>query len=431
MPSVTTDASGTWAAPTAREPVHGVVRVPASKSITNRAILLAALADGSSTIDNPLRSRDSDLMIAGLRALGVVIEDSGTAVVVTPGALVGPAEIDVGLAGTVMRFLPAVATLAAGDVRFDGDPRARLRPIAPLLDSLRRLGASIDDGGRGALPFTVNGLGWLPGGPVQIDASASSQLVSALLLPAARWTGGVDVHHVGERSVPNAPHLRMTASMLRDRGIDVDDAQPGRWQVAAGVIAARDEQVEPDLSSAAPFLAAAAVSGGHATTPWPLTSHQPGARLPLLLAEFGAQWRMDGDLLTVSGGDLHGADLDLRDVGELTPVLAAVAALASSPSTLVGIGYLRGHETDRLSALATELGKLGAAVDVLDDGLAIKPAPLAGGRFETYDDHRLVMAAAVIGAVIPGIEIADVATVGKTFPDFVAAWTQFVGGELS
>ena len=429
MPSVTTFDGQAWAAPTATEAVRGPVRVPASKSITNRAVLLAAVAAGPSEITNPLRSRDTELMAAGLRAMGTVIEESPSGWSVTPRPLAGPADVDVGLAGTVMRFLPAAATLATGEVRFDGDPRARERPITPLLTGLRQLGAVIDDDDRGALPFTLYGSGELAGGRVEIDASASSQLVSALLLPAARWKHGIELRHTGARSVPNAPHLRMTTAMLRARQVAVVDSEPGHWQVAPGVIAARDEEVEPDLSSAAPFLAAAAVTGGEATMRWPRDSQQPGAQMPALLAEFGARHRVDGDLLTLSGGDLHGADLDLRNAGELTPVLAAVAALASSPSRLTGIGYLRGHETDRLAAIATELGRLGAVVDVLDDGLAIKPATLSGGRFATYDDHRLVMAAAVIGVVVPGIDIVNPATVSKTFPDFVEVWTRFVTGD--
>jgi 3-phosphoshikimate 1-carboxyvinyltransferase len=417
-----------WAAPTAPTPVSGHVEVPTSKSVTNRAVLLAALADGPSIVRRPLRSRDTDLMAAGLRALGAEIVETPEGWAVTPRELRGPAEIDVGLAGTVMRFLPAVATLAHGAIRFDGDARARERPMAPLLASLRQLGADVEDEDRGALPFTIRGTGNLAGGVVEIDASASSQLVSALLLPAARWAAGVEVRHTGTRSVPNAPHLRMTAAMLRQRGVVVDDRAPARWRVAPGTITAVDEDVEPDLSSAAPFLAAAAMSGGVVTMRWPRASHQPGALLPDLLAQFGAKAQLVDDELTVSGTQVHGADLDLRDAGELTPVLAAVAAVASSASTFTGIGYLRGHETDRLAALARELNALGSVVEVTDDGLVIKPGRLVGGRFSTYDDHRLVMAAAVLGAVIPGIEVENPATVGKTFPDFVSVWTRFVAG---
>lgn len=432
MQPVTATEARAWRVPTARAPVRGVVAVPGSKSVTNRALLLGALGTGPSTIRRPLRSRDTELMASALRALGVLVTEDAGDWTVSPQDLRGPASIDVGLAGTVMRFVPPVATLATGAVGFDGDERARERPVGPLLDALRALGADIADDGRGALPFTVNGRGGLVGGAVSIDASSSSQLVSALMLTGSRWERGVRVVHIGERAVPNTPHLRMTVSMLRARGVHVDDTKPAMWAVEPGPVSASDEVVEPDLSSAAPFLAAAAVTGGEATVAdWPSDSCQPGALMPALLTHFGARSRQDGTSLAVSAGELHGADLDLRDAGELTPVIAAVAALAASPSTLRGIDYLRGHETDRLAALARELSGLGAAVTVLDDGLRIEPRRLTGGMFRTYADHRLVMAAAVIGLVVPGVEVDDASAVDKTYPDFVDQWSQFVAGAAS
>jgi len=322
--------------------------------------------------------------------------------------------------------------MATGDVRVDGDARARERPLAPLIEALRHLGADIDDDGRGALPLTVHGQGALAGGTVEVDASASSQLVSALLLPAACWGDGVRVRHVGRHAVPNAPHLRMTVSMLRTRGVAVDDSVEATWTVEPGVIVARDVDVEPDLSSAAPFLAAAVVTGGEVHMRWPSDSCQPGAGLPELLARFGARTDVADGVLTVEGSsDVIGADLDLRDAGELTPVLAAIAALASTPSTFTGIGYLRGHETDRLDALSRELSGLGADVTVLDDGLRIEPGPLVGDTFHCYADHRLVMAAAIVGLVVPGVEVDDAGAVTKTFPDFVERWSSFVGEDAS
>lgn len=418
-----------WPAPGASGAVTGAVVVPGSKSVTNRALVLAALAEGSSTLRRPLRSRDTMLMSAALVSLGVDVDDSSDDWTVTPADLRGPAIVDVGLAGTVLRFMPAVATLADGAVGFHGDARSSERPMGPLLDALRAAGAEIDDEERGTLPFVVVGHGGLPGGAISLDASSSSQLVSALLLPAARWNRGVDVTHTGERPVPNAHHLRMTTSMLRDRGVDVDDTAAGRWRISPGAIAARDEEIEPDLSSAAPFLAAAVITGGEATLPhWPAASCQPGAVLPELLEAFGAKCRYADGALVVSGADLRGADLDLRDAGELTPVLAAVAALAPTPTTLRGIAYLRGHETDRLAALARELNGLGGRVTELDDGLRIEPARLRGGVFHTYADHRLAMAAAVVGLVVDGVLIEDIATTTKTFPGFAEAWTAFVSG---
>lgn len=431
MQRVTATDSRAWKAPTARGPVRGTVVVPGSKSVTNRALLLGAIGTGPSIVRRPLRSRDTELMASALRALGVGVTEDGPDWTVTPQDLRGPASIDVGLAGTVMRFVPPVATLATGAVAFDGDDRARQRPLGPLLDALRTLGADIDVE-RGALPFTINGRGGLDGGSVSIDASASSQLVSALLLTGARWARGVRVVHVGERPVPNAPHLRMTVSMLRDRGVVVDDSAPSMWAVEAGTVSPRDDVVEPDLSSAAPFLAAAAVTGGAVTVDnWPTDSSQPGALLPQLLAQFGAQSRREGTSLTVAGDDVRGVELDLRDAGELTPVIAAVAAAASSPSTLRGVDYLRGHETDRLDALARELSGLGAGVTVLDDGLRIEPRRMTGGMFRTYADHRLVMAAAVIGLVVPGVEVDDASAVTKTYPEFVEHWSALVNGDAS
>lgn len=429
MQRVTAVHPSTWRAPTPSAPVRGLVEVPGSKSVTNRALILAAHADGPSLLRAPLRSRDTDLMAAALRCIGVGVSERDADWVVMPGELRGPATVDVGLAGTVMRFVPPVATLVTGPVAFDGDPRARDRPIGPLLDALRALGADVDDEGRGSLPFTVNGSGGLSGGAVSLDASASSQIVSALLLTGARWERGVQVVHTGDRPVPNTPHLHMTASMLRSRGVQVDDSTPAMWSVEPGRVAPRDEVIEPDLSSAAPFLAAAAVTRGTATIAhWPAESCQPGVLLPELLAHFGARSRRAGTALTVAGADLVGAELDLRDAGELTPVLAAVAAVAESPSTLRGIDYLRGHETDRLAALARELGGLGANVTVLDDGLRIEPRRMTGGMFHSYADHRMVMAAAVIGLVVPGVQVDDAAAVTKTFPDFVDRWSAFVTG---
>ncbi|HEU5033173.1 MAG TPA: 3-phosphoshikimate 1-carboxyvinyltransferase [Mycobacteriales bacterium] len=418
------DVRAAWAAPRAAAPVRATVTGPGSKSVTNRALVLAALADGPGLVRAPLRSRDTELMAAALRALGVSVDDEGADWRVTPQPLHGDAAVDVGLAGTVMRFVPPVATLSRGRVRFDGDARARERPVGELLSALRQLGAEIDDADRGALPFDVVGGGGLRGGTARVDASTSSQIVSALMLTGACWEHGVRVEHVGERSVPNAPHLAMSVRMLRARGVAVDDGVPGRWAVPPGPVAARDEVVEPDLSSAAPFLAAAVVTGGSVSvTGWPRDSCQPGAWLPGLMEQFGATSYRSDDALTVTGsGTVGGIDVDLRDAGELTPVVAAIAAVASGPSRLTGIGYLRGHETDRLAALACELGRLGAEVSEEPDGLRIRPRPLRGAVFRTYDDHRLAMAAAVLGLVVPGVLVENIATTAKTYPRFVDDW---------
>jgi len=423
---VTTDV---WAAPLARGGVHATVRVPGSKSITNRALVLAALATAPTVVHRPLVSRDSELMAAALRALGAGVVQQADAWTVQPSPLAGPAEIDVGLAGTVMRFVLAMAGLADGPVHFDGDPRSRERPLRPLIDALRTLGVDIDDGGRSSLPLTVAGRGGVAGGEVTMDVSASSQLLSALLLAGPRYERGVTVRSSGGR-LPGGPFVRLTAAMLRDRGAVVDSGDD-EWRVEPGALRGGEIVVEPDLSSAAPFLVAPLVAGGTMRiSGWPRESLQAGAATPEVLTAMGGHVAFDGDDLVVSGdGHVVGIDIDLADNPELVCVLAAVAAVASTPTRLRGIGHMRGHETDRLAALATELGGLGARVTEHEDGLAIEPGRLSGGVFHTYDDHRLAMAGAVLGLVVPDLVVEDIETVGKTYPDFAAQWQAVVAGE--
>ena len=397
--------------------------------MTARALVLATTSSGSSTLRHPLRARDTELMAAALRGLGPhVTTGDGDRWVVRPRPLVGPAHVDVGLAGTVMRFLPAVAGLADGPVTFDGDPRARARPLGPLVGALRSIGVRIDAGPDGGLPLTVHGVGRVSGGEVSLDASASSQFVSGLLLAAAAFERGIVVRHVGP-PVPSAPHLRMTVAMLRAAGAGVDDSVPDTWVVEPGRLSGRAWDIEPDLSGAAPFLAAAMVTGGKVTIPgWPRGTTQPGDRLRELLTAMGGQCTIDTDGLTVRGtGAIHGLDADLSQVSELTMVLAALAALADSPSRFTGIAHVRGHETDRLAALSRELTAVGADVAELPDGLSIKPGVLRGAVFETYDDHRMAHAAAVLGLAVPGIRLSDVACTAKTMPDFPALWESMVG----
>lgn len=411
-----------WSAPAASDPVDARVALPGSKSMTNRALVLAALAREASLVRRPLRSRDTLLMAGALRALGTDVDDAGADWRVTPGELRGPATLDVGLAGTVMRFVPPVAALADGDVLFDGDPYARRRPMGPILDALRVLGAAVDGD---ALPFTVHGIGSVPGGSVTIDASGSSQMVSGLLLAAPRYAKGAEVRHEGP-PVPSAPHLRMTVRMLRDAGAVVETG-PDLWRVQPGGLRGGEIAIEPDLSNAAPFLAAALVTGGRMTVrDWPAETTQPGDELRHLLTAMGATVAYDEGGLTVRGGAVHGIDVDLGGVSELACVLAALAALADGPSRLRGIAHMRGHETDRLAALTAEINGLGGDVRELPDGLEIRPRPLHGGVFHTYDDHRMVMAAAVLGLAVPGVEVENPATVGKTLPEFAELWAEML-----
>lgn len=449
-----------WGAPTAPAPVSATVALPGSKSMTNRALVLAALATGAGTIRHPLRSRDTLLMAAGLRALGVRVEDVENAgddrgaegdgenskngengensenraedwrvLPPQPGRERGGGTVDVGNAGTVMRFLPPLAGLAHGDVVFDGDTRARERPVATLLAGLRALGADLDDGGRGALPFTVRGYGNVAGGPVSLDASESSQFVSGLLLAGPRFEKGVEFRHDGP-PLPSEPHVAMTVRMLRAAGAEVDDTEPYVWRVSSGALRPATVEIEPDLTNAAPFLAAALVTGGEVLIPgWPEETAQPGDAQRDLLAAMGARVELAAGGLWLRGsGRVHGIDADLRGVSELAPTLAAVAALADSPTRLRGIAHMRSHETDRLAALAGELSGLGADARQTPDGLQIHPRPMRGGVFHSHDDHRLATAGAVLGLAVPGVEIDDIATTRKTLPGFERLWARMLDG---
>jgi 3-phosphoshikimate 1-carboxyvinyltransferase len=428
-----------WAAPRAYAPVNRTVELPGSKSLTNRWLVLAALADSPSRIAAPLRARDTLLMADALQALGTRIQDDGQSGgplgsegvaaggwVVTPGELRG-ASVQAGLAGTVMRFVPPVSALAQGDSTFDGDEYARTRPMGALLDGLRQAGVTVKDDDRGTMPFTVVGRGAVPGGLVEIDASASSQFVSALLLAGARFDKGIEVRHQG-KAVPSLPHIEMTLEVIRTAGVEVETGHE-RWVVHPGPIRGVEVTVEPDLSNAGPFLAAALVTGGSVTVPrWPSRTTQAGDALRDLLTRMGATVVLDERGLTVTGsGRIAPLVADLHDVGELTPVLAALAALADGESQISGIAHLRGHETDRIKALATELNGLGGDVIETDDGLQIRPSTLHGGTFHAYADHRMATAGAVLGLATDGVDVDDIGCTTKTLPDFPGLWTHLLG----
>ena len=418
------------------QPVEAFVVIPGSKSVTNRALILAAQADSPSILRRPLVSRDSELMVAGLRALGVGIEEQTVSIngieelqwTVTPGPLRGGVKIDVGNAGTVMRFLPPLAALATGDVAFDGDPRSYERPLGPVIKALEELGVSVEHDGRYSLPLKLHGNGKIPGGALTIDASASSQFLSALLLVAPSFENGIVATHKGGQ-LPSMPHIEMTVDMLRSFGAQVEvNTSAQSWSVKSGKLHGQELVIEPDLSNAAPFLSLAMVCGGSVTiADWPQTTTQPGDQLRSIFTQMGAKISMDQRGLTLTGtGVIHGIDIDLHDVGELTPSIAAVAALADSPSHLRGIAHLRLHETDRLAALTREINALGGDVVEEESALHITPAPLHGGVFHTYDDHRLATAGAVIGLVVPGIEVENIATTRKTLPDFPGLWSSLL-----
>jgi len=434
---VTGGDPGPWPAPRATAPLSAVLSLPGSKSLTNRELVLSALADAPSLLRAPLHSRDTALMIDALRALGTSIVEVpgespfGPDLLITPAELVGGASIDCGLAGTVMRFLPPVAALALGPVAFDGDESARKRPMRTTVDSLRALGVDVNDDGRGRLPFSLYGTGAVVGGLVEIDASASSQFVSGLLLAGARFENGLQLRHTGAE-LPSLAHIRMTIACLARRGVIVENPEPGLWIVPAGPIAGIEIDIEPDLSNAAPFLGAALVAGGSVTiTGWPTETTQVGDELAVILERMGAEvQRAEGSLTVTGTGTVRG--IRLENSSELAPTIAAIAALADSSrddseTVLTGIAHLRGHETDRLAALAVEIGALGGDVTETDDGLIIRPTPLIGGLWHSYEDHRMATAGALIGLVTDGIEVDDIATTAKTLPQFVELWNRMLG----
>ena len=421
-----------WLAPVATGPLAATVELPGSKSLNNRELVLSALASEPTLLTHTLTSRDSTLMIDALRSLGTEITvNTDGSVLVTPRPFDRSATIDCGLAGTVMRFVPPLAVLAKGDVKFDGDEGARRRPMHTTIDSLRALGVDVTDEGAAALPFTVHGTGTVSGGEITIDASASSQFVSGLLLAAARFENGLTLRHQGEH-LPSMPHIEMTLDCLAKRGVKVSTPAPAVWRVEPGKISGGTVAIEPDLSNAGPFLAAAMVSGGRVSIlGWPDSTTQVGDEFDGILQQMGAKIVRENGELKISGtGEIHGIDIDLSIGGELTPVIAALAAIADSPTVIRGVAHLRGHETDRLAALAAEINRIGGIARETADGLEIDPSNnLHGALWHTYEDHRMATAGAIIGLRVPGIEIEDITTTSKTMPNFAQMWQNMLGAK--
>ena len=419
-----------WSAPfRASKPISGAINIPGSKSVTNRALVLSALASSPSTLRKGLRSRDTDLMIKALSSLGVEIEIEEDLWQITPAPLMGPAGIDVGNAGTVMRFLPPLAALANGLISFDGDPRSHQRPLGPVIKALESLGVSIEHQGRYSLPLVINGAGYITGGEAEIDVSASSQFLSSLLLVAPLMKQGLRIKNVG-KSLPSKPHIEMTIAMLAQYGAVVDTSIANQWSIKPTKLFGVDLVIEPDLSNAAVFMAAPILCGGEVIIKdWPRKTTQPGDQLRQIFSDMGGEIDfVDQGLRVRSTGQIRGIDIDLGDVGELTPVIAALACFANSPSNLRGIGHLRLHETDRLSALKNELTALGAQVIEEESALRINPMPMKAGVFRTYEDHRLATAGALIGLAVKGVEVENIETTRKTITDFPALWSQLLNG---
>ena len=430
MTSQTYSQPNHWLAPVANGPLDAAVELPGSKSLNNRELVLSALASAPTRLTGTLASRDSSLMIDALRALGTKIEiNTDGSILVTPKPFETSATIDCGLAGTVMRFVPPLSVLANGDIKFDGDEGARRRPMRTTIDSLRALGVCVSDNDSGSLPFTVHGTGKVAGGEITIDASASSQFVSGLLLAAARYENGLTLRHQGEH-LPSMPHIEMTLDCLAKRGVKVSSPEPAVWRVEPGPISGGEVSIEPDLSNAGPFLAAAMVAGGKVFIKgWPDSTTQVGDEFDGILQQMGAKIiRENGGLTIVGSGEIHGIDIDLSIGGELTPVIAALAAIADSPTVIRGVAHLRGHETDRLAALAAEINRIGGIARETADGLEIDPSNnLHGAVWQTYEDHRMATAGAIIGLRVPGIEIEDITTTSKTMPNFAQLWLNMLG----
>jgi 3-phosphoshikimate 1-carboxyvinyltransferase len=429
-----------WSAPfrggltSVGEPINAKISIPGSKSATNRALILAAIAKTPSRLRKPLSSRDADLMVKGLQSLGCKIDEIKTAqgfdYQITPQKLTGPTQIDVGNAGTVMRFLPPIASLATGLIHFDGDARSHERPLEPVIKALEQLGASIEHGNKYRLPLTINGSGGIKGGEVEVDASASSQFISALMLLGPATKNGLTIRNIG-KSLPSMPHIEMTIQMLRQFGATVE-VNANSWTVRSGDLSGQDLTIEPDLSNAAPFMAAAMICGGSVEIlDWPKSTSQPGDQLRDIFAKMGARIEQNNEGLKISGsGKINGIDIDLHNVGELTPSIAAVAALASTPSTLRGIAHLRLHETDRLAALANEINNLGGDVTEGPGELLIKPAKLIASQiFKSYEDHRMATAGAIIGLAVKDLIVENIETTKKTLPNFPGMWQEMLNGK--
>jgi 3-phosphoshikimate 1-carboxyvinyltransferase len=433
-----TPARGSYRAPESGAPVAATVTIPGSKSLTNRELMIAAIADGPGRLLHPLHSDDSARMVDALRLLGIGIEEVpgdggfGPDLLVTPAPLTGGSSIDCGQAGTVMRFIAPLAGLATQDVHLTAHASALHRPMGALITGLRDLGVDIDDEGTWSLPFIVHGRGRVRGGRVEIDASSSSQFISGLLLAAPRFDVGLHLVHIGDH-LPSLPHIDMTIESLSRRGIRIERPAAGEWVVEAGTPRAKDLAIEPDLSNAAPFLAAALVTGGEVTvTDWPLHSTQPGALLPDILHALGAHTSRHAGALTVRAGDgIRGLDLDLSAASELTPTVAGLAVFADGPTTIRGVAHIRTHETDRIAALVNNIRVLGGDAEELPDGLRITPRPLHGGVWPAHHDHRLATTGALIGLAVPGVEIDDIGTTAKTLPEFVQLWERMLTGETA
>lgn len=410
-------------------PARGTVAVPGSKSINNRALLLAALASGRSVLTGALDSDDTRIFASCLSALGFAVvhdRDSSTFTVTGCGGVLPPvpggrAELFVGNAGTAARFLLALAALGSAPVRFDGVPAMRKRPMGDLLDLLVAQGATVSfEGEPGHFPLVLTGAGRLAGGAVSLDPHRSSQQVSAALMVATFAASDLGITLAG--TIVSEPYIAMTIDMMAQWGVAVERPEAHRLNVRAGQSYAGQASypVEPDASSASYFFAAAAVTGGEVTVRGLSRAALQGDALFVdALAAMGAQVREGPEGLTVQGpARLHGATLDMNAISDTAPTLAAIAPYASGEVLITGVEHMRWKETDRVRAMATELARLGVDLEERRDGLLIRPSVPVRAQVHTYDDHRMAMSLAVTGLARPGVVIEDPACTAKTFPTF-------------
>lgn len=403
-------------------PAAGALAAPTSKSVTNRLLLVAALADGVSVVRDPLFSDDSTAMRSAVTAFGAGVEvlDDAWRVTGTGGRVRTPdRDVSAGLSGTTLRFAVGLAALAPAGATITGHPPLLRRPVGPLTAAFTELGATVGD--RDGYPPVVTAGGGIDGGSVTVDATASSQFASAVLLvaPYARHDVTVCAHGAAAGG-----YVDLTVDVLRDWGADVKEQGPACWRIRAGrVYSARERTVEYDASAAAHLLAVAAATGGAVTvTNATAGTRQPDAALTDVLSAMGCSVRREGDAVTVTGPSvLAPVDVDLGALPDQVTTVAALAALAEGASRIRGVGVTRGHETDRLAALATELAKLGVTVHERPDGLDVHGGAATGpARLATHDDHRLAMAFAAVAAGVPGVVIDDPGCVAKTYPGFWA-----------
>ena len=408
-------------------PVDAEVRLPGSKSLTNRALVCAALAAEQSTLDGALRADDTEAMIGCLAALGVVIDTDWDAARVTVGGAggrfpVGDATLDARMSGTTARFVAPLLALGHGRRRLTGHPQLLARPMGPTVAALRSLGAQITAAGEdGRLPIVIDARGGLRGGSVELPGHVSSQFLSGLLLAAPAMDEGFTATITSP--LVSRPYLALTTATMAAFGVEVDARDdPPAFTVAAGHYRARDLRIEPDASAASYFFAAAAVCGGRVRVPGlGSASGQGDLAFAHVLGRMGAEVEQTESWTEVRGtGRLEGIEVDLADLSDTAPTLAVVAACASTPTTVTGVGFIRAKESDRIGAAVTELRRCGVDAEEQPDGFVVRPDPsgLHGARVATYDDHRMAMSFAVLGLRVAGITITDPACVAKTFPDF-------------